>query len=105
MDGRALALFAVLVAVAGNIAVFAAQNPKIASASDIAHQALVATNALCLQRDDLDRQISTTGQLLSETKGDPTIYNIPRQVIVETQRQRLITRRNLEILDCKERNP
>lgn len=102
-DGsRGLAVFAVFLSVAGNVAVFTAQSPRIESAKDTARQALIATQALCAQRDDLDRQIKTQAQLLSDTRGDPTIFGIPRMVIVEQQRAKLITRRNLEILDCRE---
>jgi len=98
--GQGLALFAVLVAVSGNIAVFGTGRVATDHASDVAHRAATATQALCIQRTDLDHRIRTTAELLRETAGDPTVFGVPRIVLVEQQRENVILRRSLRILKC-----
>jgi len=100
MNGHGLALFAVLIAVAGNVAVFATSNPDVNGNQNQIDKLNSVLVAACQRRDALDRDINNTARLLKETRGDPTIYGYPRILLVDKQRQDQIDRATLEILDC-----
>lgn len=60
-----------------------------------------ARTALCAQRHDLDQRINGTARLLKKYRGK-FVFGIPRSLIVVGFKRDQVTRRNLEILDCKE---
>jgi hypothetical protein len=89
---QALASLAILIAVAGNVAVYIASDKQTDRADK-------AAEALCAQRDDLDAEIVSTRRLLKEdSQGD--IFGIPRDLILEGLERNETTRANLDIIDC-----
>ena len=58
-----------------------------------------ARKALCAQRSDLDQRIATTKRILEAHQHGP-VFGIPRSVLLSSLRQSVVTRRNLDILDC-----
>ena len=103
VNGRALAgaLVGSIIVLLGGLALAYTTNHRAvhANTAEIA-KINTALEALCLQRSDLDYHITQTHQLLQETRGDPEVFGVPRIVIIEGQRQNLILRRSLAILEC-----
>jgi hypothetical protein len=96
-----IALFAVLIAVAGNVAVFATSHSKIESNKDQIGKLQSVLVAACQRRAALDRDIASTAALLRATRGDPTIYGYPRVLIVDRLRLNRVDRATLSILKCE----
>jgi hypothetical protein len=65
------------------------------------NQNRTALQALCFQRVDLDEQIAAMDRALKKHPAGP-IFGIPRAVLVVRLKSARLTRRNLEILKCKE---
>ena len=74
---------------------------SLAKLSKTSHQNSTALKALCFQRDDLDKRISTTDHLLRDHVGG-VVFGIPRALITSGLKQQMQTRQNLSILDCPE---
>lgn len=103
VNGRALtgALVGSFVVLLFTLGVLYSQgHTRIEQNADQIRKLNTALAALCIQRTDLDNHIESTNQLLRATRGDATVFGIPRIVIIESQRQNLILRRSLEILQC-----
>jgi len=72
------------------------------TSSGRAQQNHTALAALCLQREDLDRQIEASEQILRVEHGRK-VFGIPRSLLVSNLHSRKTFRRNLSILDCPEK--
>ena len=74
---------------------------SLSKLSQTSHQNSTALKALCFQRDDLDKRITSTNSLLRDHVGG-VIFGIPRALITSGLKQQMQTRQNLSILDCPE---
>lgn len=94
---------ALAAAVAGGLGAALLKNRhKAADAQQAANKAQTALAALCFQREDLDKRIDATSELLIRHPNAKKVFGIPRAVIIQSLEQSTQTRANLNILDCKE---
>jgi len=103
VNGRALAgalVGSILVLLGGLALAYVTNHRAVHANTEQIKRVNTALAALCIQRVDLDTHISNTHQLLQDTRGEATVFGIPRIVIIESQRQNLILRRSLSILEC-----
>lgn len=86
------------------LAAFALATFGIIRSSEETRRNRTALLALCFQRNDLDKRIAVSKDLLRHHEG-LIIFGIPRALIVSGLKQQEQTRKNLAILDCSKETP